>query len=131
MLSSIKSSAMKKLIKTSIVLIVLFSTLFVIVSFTKSNSSKNEVLLVEVMLMGEFSWVYIYQNDKPTEIIKTETSEKMIIENAENFQKALQKLYTDGWRLEETNGEVQVQRYILTRKSWHISSGEKRRFIHL
>ena len=106
---------MKKLIKSSFLFIALFSTIFVIVSLTQGCSSKKDVMLVETVLLGDYSGVYVYHNDKPTEFIKTELSEKMKIENSEKLQITLQKLYNDGWRLEETNDGNSVQRYILTK----------------
>ena len=105
---------MNKLIKRSILFVALISTIFVIVSFTNHGTSNKEVLLVEVMMMPE-SGIHIYYNDKPTEFIKSEISEKMITEIAESFQSTLQKLYNDGWKLEGTNGGDQVQRFILTK----------------
>jgi hypothetical protein len=106
---------MNKLIKRSIVFVALVSTIFVVVSFTNHGTSNKEVLLVEVMITPPLSGVYIYYNDKPTEFIKSEISEKMITEIAESFQSTLQKLYNDGWKLEGTNGGDVVQRYILTK----------------
>lgn len=106
---------MKKLIQRSILFVTLLSAIFVTVSFTLNKSSEKEVLLVQGILMGELSGVYIYHNDKPTEFIETVISEKMIVENGEIIKSTLQELYKNGWKLEATNGGDQVQRYILTK----------------
>jgi hypothetical protein len=124
-----KLTVMKKLLNRTILFVVLLSAIFVIVSFTYSNSSEKKVLLVEsYMGVGSYG-VALFHNDKPTEFI--EMDYKSIIEEGEGeseiiFRKmaeekgriisnTLQKLYDDGWKLEGTNGGDSVHRYILTK----------------
>lgn len=106
---------MKKSIQKSILIITILLAPILFVSLANRNSSKGEVLLIEVMIMSEFSGIYIYQSDKPYEYIKTEISEKVIFESAKNLQTKLQELYNDGWKLAGTQGDAQVQRYILAK----------------
>jgi len=123
-----KITVMKKLLNRTILFVAILSAIFVIVSFTNSNSSKKEVLLVENYMAGESYGVAIFHNDKPTEFI--EMDYRAIIEEGEGenemFKKlaeqkgriisnTLQKLYDDGWKLEGTNGGDGFHQYILTK----------------
>lgn len=121
---------MKKIIKSSILFVVLLSTIFVIVSFIQSNSSEKEVLLVETYVSVEPGGygLAIFHNDRPTEFIlmnyksiyatlneDEDPIKKLIKEKGKILKSTLQKLYNDGWELEGTNGGDGFQKYILTK----------------
>lgn len=108
---------MKKLITRSILFAVLLSAIFAIVSFTQSNSSNHEVLLVEVGARGSTLGVFIFHDDRPTEFIEIDISkiEKVTEEVGETVRSTLQNLYNEGWKLEGTSGGDTSQRYILTK----------------
>ena len=106
---------MKKLIQKPILIITILFTAILFVSLTNRNSSNNEVLLIEVMLISELGGIYVYQSDKPYEYIKIEMNETAIFESAKNLQSKLQELYDDDWKLVGTHGDPQVQRYILSK----------------
>jgi len=124
-----KITVMKKLLNRTILFVAILSAIFVIVSFTNSNSSKKEVLLVENYIAGESYGVAIFHNNKPTEFIEMDNGsiievgegeseiifKKMAEQKGRIISNTLQKLYDDGWKLEGTNGGDGFHQYILTK----------------
>ena len=118
---------MKKLIAKSVLAVVALSTIIVIVSFSFSNPTEKEVLLVETYMSIQPTGfgLAIFHNDKPTEFI--EMDYESILEEGEGVMRkytekkgmmlksTMQKLYNDGWELEGTNGGDGTQRYILSK----------------
>lgn len=100
---------------------ILIGAVVLAIALMSGTSNPTQQGQKEVMMVQQVGTLYIavFYPDKPAE--KFDLENRLIgpaknMKNGEMIKSKLQELYNQGWELAGTNGEANIQTYVLTRQ---------------